>query len=278
LVQWTLTKSRAGTIEQPFKNPFSLRPCGGHKRSLDKLSVEETVKHDMAQLADQGWTVVFQVNINQLIQKGYYESPYVALEISVPIVTQASSESIQQLARTDKVVSWEPGSFDESFSDLNSLSKGIDSLKMTQLVGHLAELRAAGYESVEILGVKLPKDFLATWGLLILLGLQIYFYAHIRQFHQTFGSERMAPFFPWIACYRSILSRIMYISSVTILPVVTALYLPFVRLTGTQHFSYATLIKGGSFRQTLFLFAVILASLTVSCLTLWEVNENREIA
>jgi hypothetical protein len=181
--------------------------------------------------------------------------------VLIPLDTKPENQNVQGSAIESLRLPWIPGRFQESFPDLSRLSKGLDSLSLEQLEDHIGELRASGSDSVEIFGAKLPVDFLRTWGILILFGVQLYYYLHIRQYHDVFGSERTEPSFPWIACYESKVSRFVYLASVTVLPVATAVFLPL-----SQRSEFRDL------KQFTFACCAVSASLLASVLTWKEVD------
>lgn len=205
-------------------------------------------------IADSQWYLVLAGSTTS-----HQVSQRFGFRLLIPLET--TDQNIQTLAIRYLNLPWAPGTFRESFSDLNAISTGLESLNLKQLEMHMATLRASGSGSVEIFNTKLPVDFLCTWGILILFGAQLYYYLHIQQFHSVFGSEKSEPSFPWIACYDSGISRFVYVVSIIILPVVTVIYLLLIQLSEFKNHTYI-----------IFACSSATASLLSAALTWWEMD------
>lgn len=124
------------------------------------------------------------------------------VKVSIPVFAVAGMRNLQSEAVKALNISWTPGSFAESFPELSQLSSGLGSLQLEALEKHLATLRSKEGSSVELFGAKVPSDSLRTWGLLILLSVQIYFALHLERFRRLFALSVRGDEYPWIGIYR----------------------------------------------------------------------------
>ena len=123
------------------------------------------------------------------------------------------------------------GKFEETFPELNELTQHYQKLGLNdayQVLG--AELQRTG-ERIEFLGLKFPERIISTWGAVILLIIQLYFWLHLRTFYETFYeylvSSETGIDIAWIGIYPDLWSRFISLVTVSLLPVVVVGYLVF---------------------------------------------------
>ena len=74
------------------------------------------------------------------------------------------------------------GKFEESFQGLNEITRHYQKLELNNANQVLkAELQRAG-ERIEFLGLKFPERVISTWGALIIVIIQLYFWLHLAFF------------------------------------------------------------------------------------------------
>lgn len=119
---------------------------------------------------------------------------------------------------------WISGDFNSTFSEIDSIAgKNLDSLSIENLINVLkSELKRSG-DSTQIFGVNLPSETISTWGMIALIGLQIYFALHFRALF-SIGLTRNDRKFPWIGLFCDRASRLTFISTASLLPAAVAVY------------------------------------------------------
>jgi hypothetical protein len=76
---------------------------------------------------------------------------------------------------------WRHGSFDIAFRQLSQITKDYEELDMASIEKILAgEVKRTG-ESFEAVGIKFPGENTTRWGTLIILGILVYLWIHLRE-------------------------------------------------------------------------------------------------
>ena len=98
-------------------------------------------------------------------------------------------------------VRWLRGTFESSFRELQGITQNYQDIDLEKLAPILdSEKRRAG-ESLEFIGLKLPAFVLMTWGVIILIGIQVNFYLHLAAFQARVTPDDEVWNVPWIALY-----------------------------------------------------------------------------
>jgi hypothetical protein len=98
---------------------------------------------------------------------------------------------------------WRTGPFDSAFSELLSVSDGLETLPLKILLTRIADLGPKGEQPLEALGFKIPAADITKWGLLILLAVQFYFWLHLHEFNQKAEASSPGRDVAWIGVYKS---------------------------------------------------------------------------
>lgn len=119
---------------------------------------------------------------------------------------------------------WVSGDFSSTFSEIDNIAgKNLDSLSIEKLINILkSELKRSG-DSIQILGIKLQSETISIWGMIALIGLQLYFILHFRVLFSiglTLDDEK----FPWIGLFTDQSSRYIFIATASLLPASVAVY------------------------------------------------------
>jgi hypothetical protein len=117
-------------------------------------------------------------------------------------------------------VNWRTGQFKESFRDLDQLTQNYQDISFTNIEKILESEAARSGERLEVLGIKLPVDALRTWGVVIVLAIQLYFFLHIREFGKRLSIDNEAWGVAWVALYPGILESLVFLLSALLLPIV----------------------------------------------------------
>jgi hypothetical protein len=117
------------------------------------------------------------------------------------------------------------GKFEESFQGLNEITRHYQKLELNNANQVLkAELQRAG-ERIEFLGLKFPERVISTWGALIIVIIQLYFWLHLRVFRARLSPNSPAFNVAWIGLYADPWARLISLSGVSIFPLGVILYL-----------------------------------------------------
>lgn len=129
-----------------------------------------------------------------------------------------------------------PGSFRESFPDLAQAIRDREGMKMETLAPELYDDAAKGTEAFEAFGMKFPGEQVTLWGIIVLVGVQLYLFTYLRQLYQKLTADDPGWDVPWIAMDESYLARILLFISLIVLPTCAALLVA-VRALG-EHISH----------------------------------------
>jgi hypothetical protein len=86
-----------------------------------------------------------------------------------------------------------------------------------------AELQRSG-DRVEFLGLKFPERVISTWGAAIIIGIQLYFWLHLRILHLRMTPTGSGLDLAWIGLYSDFLSHVVLLASACALPLGVILY------------------------------------------------------
>jgi hypothetical protein len=118
-------------------------------------------------------------------------------------------------------------SFDSCFPDLVKATKGLETLSLSDLRSHLIQQLEKGDSVFEAFGLKIPVAQLTFWGIVVVLSVQLYFLLHLREFHAKIRPRDTGWDVPWIGVYPSVLSRAVYFTTTTVMPVVAVALLAY---------------------------------------------------
>jgi hypothetical protein len=138
-------------------------------------------------------------------------------------------------AKADK--QWSPGSFEQSFPDLAALSDGLGALQPEQVSRVLRNLRERTGKEVEVSGLKLPLEVITRWGLVVILGIQLYFWIDLRNFMAKPLTKEMTEV-PWMGLYPDHLSQIVFWISLILLPSFTVCFLAIKGILGVEGWAH----------------------------------------
>ncbi len=166
---------------------------------------------------------------------------------------------------------WGTGSFKEAFSDLAEATGSLEQISLSQLESRLAQEAAKGQETFDAFGLKVPVTQLTLWGSVLLLSIQVYFYVHLKELDRKLGSDDPGWDVPWVAMYESRVSKMLFLISSCVLPVIALGLLAYLYCEPQLHSQIwaewrnhrVELLRFPSFAVVLFL------SITMACLA-WK--------
>lgn len=117
--------------------------------------------------------------------------------------------------------------FEQCFPELAKAVKGFEYTAFSDLRNHLVQQVEKGGEVFEAFGLKIPVQGLAVWGLVVLLGVQFYFYLHLRELHAKIEPDDSGWDAAWVGMYKSNDARMAFFASVALLPLVASGFLAY---------------------------------------------------
>lgn len=125
-----------------------------------------------------------------------------------------------------EVKSIQVGHFKDSFPDLNrylaGLGEGPPDVSFDSLSIFVDRDLARGNTPIEVMGIKIQAGEISFWGLIILIGVQLYFAIHFSAFTSELKTNRDIPRVPWIGVYGGLIPSLMLLAGVVVLPAYTA--------------------------------------------------------
>jgi len=186
-------------------------------------------------------------------------------QIVIPLFTHVIDIDPRKELASIAEVNWDTDNFDRSFEELASLTKNIEGSSLNNLQDHFkSELKRTG-DQFEIFGVSIPASALSLWGIIILIGIQLYFFLHLHTFISRIGVNDPGMLVPWLGIYDNYFARTIFVLSVSLLPVGVCIYLSYSETSnGWSTIDWVRLIL---FTTLSILFAYITLILVIK---LWE--------
>lgn len=112
--------------------------------------------------------------------------------------------------------------FSEKFRDLAEAGKGRMNEDFTTLAPEIRSESNKGDEAFDAFGIKFPSEQVTRWGIIVLIGVQLYFLMYLRRLSNKLEKDYPAWDVPWMAMDQSRLARAMLFASVLCLPIYAA--------------------------------------------------------
>jgi hypothetical protein len=146
-----------------------------------------------------------------------YKKTYFILPVSGDLLTINGQEALN----TQLGQKWRKGRFEYTFKQLNELTKDNQDASLTSNWKDLNNKQYLKNLKFELFGIEMPSKFIGTWGLTILLSIQIYFFCHLYYLYCNCKLKNKIELnFPWIGIYPYSLPKLFYIISLS-LPTIT---------------------------------------------------------
>jgi hypothetical protein len=99
-----------------------------------------------------------------------------AVMVRIPVSCVYLDLHLQQTLSVRANKPWLPGSFEQSFPELDELTHGLDNVSLADVKKFLEnQLNQSGKE-VDVVGVRLPLEVITQWGLVLLVSIQMYYW------------------------------------------------------------------------------------------------------
>jgi len=117
---------------------------------------------------------------------------------------------------------WKSGAFSDSFSNLDKATATLQDKSFEAISSNFQEEASKPKtDSFEVFGVKFPVEKATRWGILLIVGIQLYLWIHLHELSPRLKEGDAGWDVAWIGVYRSLPARILFIASTALLPVVT---------------------------------------------------------
>ena len=118
-----------------------------------------------------------------------------------------------------------PGPFEKSFHALSEESSGLEVEPLEDIEKDVAERLSKSPGEYEAFGMKFPIAQITTWGTVMLLGIQLYFFLYLRRLTAKLDPADPGWDVPWICLDRSFMAQVVQFATVVILPLIAMLLL-----------------------------------------------------
>jgi hypothetical protein len=117
---------------------------------------------------------------------------------------------------------WKTGAFSMSFAELEAATTGKQNASFEAIASLLADEAAKPKsDSFEIFSVKFPVEAASRWGIVLILGIQIYLWIHLYEVSPKLKEGDPGWDVAWIGVYQSVPARILFFASTCSLPLLT---------------------------------------------------------
>jgi hypothetical protein len=144
------------------------------------------------------------------------------------------------LLHASKLWDWRHGKFDSAFYQLSQITKNYENVDLVSMEQFLAGEEKGTGESFEVLGIRCPAENTTRWGALVLIGIQIHFWIHLRELRPKLHKNDPGWDVEWLGMYSSPYARTAMFVLTCLLPAAATLALG---IRGLYISSFATSYK-----------------------------------
>ncbi len=142
------------------------------------------------------------------------------LLVPVPIASRTPVRVQAALIATHSY--WKPGPFGTAFAEVNLATAGIQQNSFETIASNLADEAAKPKpDSFEVFGVKFPVETASRWGVVLIIGLQLYLWVHLHELSPRLKEADPGWDVAWIGVYQSLPARALFIACTAVLPFLT---------------------------------------------------------
>jgi len=161
------------------------------------------------------------------------------------------------ISHAKKEWDWKHGQFDYSFRQLSAITKEYPTINIETCEQVLASEEKRGGESFEALGIRFPAENTTRWGILVIIGIQIYFWIHLRELKPKLRRNDPGWDVAWIGVYTSNYAKVAMFVLTCLLPLAAALALGIrgLQVSSFAKTNWALLVFGSAATLTLGILA-----------------------
>jgi len=119
---------------------------------------------------------------------------------------------------------WTFRPFAEEFEDLARAAQSREDMPLEAFATELANEASKSAESFEAFGFKFSGAQVTSWGIVLLVCVQLYFVMYLKRLSHKLMSNDPGWDVPWVAMDQSLMARIMLAASVVVIPCVAAAF------------------------------------------------------
>jgi hypothetical protein len=117
---------------------------------------------------------------------------------------------------------WKPGQFSVAFKALNDATVSIQDKSFEAIALTLQEQASKPKsDEFEVFGVKWPVEKATRWGILLIVAIQLYLWVHLHELSPRLKFDDAGWDVAWVGVYRSLPSKILFVASTVLLPLLT---------------------------------------------------------
>jgi hypothetical protein len=139
---------------------------------------------------------------------------------SLPIEEVLKSE-VNHYVLAQHFFGWRDSSFKMAFADLADAARGFESLDLERIRQIMADDAAKGNQVFEAFGIKFPAEQITTWGVVLVLSVQLYLLVYLRQLVGKLRIGDPGWDVPWLGMDESRLGKSLFFATLTILPLIS---------------------------------------------------------
>lgn len=109
-------------------------------------------------------------------------------------------------------------SFVDAFPELNTVTATYQQLPLDKARAIIEAELARGGGDFEFLGAKFPAASIGSWGLVILVALEIYFWLHLSQLQKIASREQLKSTSGWVGAYNNRVAQGLTLASTVMFP------------------------------------------------------------
>jgi hypothetical protein len=117
---------------------------------------------------------------------------------------------------------WRHRPFSDAFPNLSNVTQKYEKLRFDEIDNILETEESRAGDSFEAIGIKFPAEGVTRWGLLLILGIQLYLFLHLHELTPKLKPTDEGWEVAWIGVYKSHLARVLYFASSVLLPATAA--------------------------------------------------------
>jgi hypothetical protein len=114
---------------------------------------------------------------------------------------------------------WKTDEFNVSFRDLDQATKGLESLEFEDIKKIISDEASKGPEVFEAFGMKFPARQVTLGGIVVLLGVQLYFFLYLKQLSGKLRSDDAGWDVPWIGMNQSRAGLFFFFTTLVLFPI-----------------------------------------------------------
>jgi hypothetical protein len=153
------------------------------------------------------------------------------------------------------------GKYSASFPELSVASEELQDIPIDPVQKHLRRLAEKTASSFEIFGTKIPAEAVSLWGLLIIIGIGIYFYLNVSELRSRLQPNDKAWSKAWLGVHDYSGSKLAMLIPVGIFPPFTIII-----CTVIPRFANNTVLTIAALRD----FSLLFGSAVIGAATLWK--------